>query len=126
MKLTGDLKKKVEEAASREANKAAIEQAGMELTDDELDNVAGGGCSTQIFVDYNDVKTLPFRWEIRMGCPTCSSSTCRVPLRREIFYYEDDVPNSGITFFLDGYICEKNANHKWKEAPLGKRSGFGF
>lgn len=42
MKLTGDLKKKVEESASREEKKAAIEQAGMELTDDELDKVAGG------------------------------------------------------------------------------------
>ena len=41
MKLTGDLKK-VEESASREEKKAAIEQAGMELTDDELDKVAGG------------------------------------------------------------------------------------
>ena len=42
MKLTGDLKKRVEEAASREAAKAAIEEAGMLLTDDELDKVSGG------------------------------------------------------------------------------------
>ncbi len=42
MKLTGDLKKKVEGAPSREAKKAAIEQAGMLLTDDELNKVAGG------------------------------------------------------------------------------------
>lgn len=36
IKLTGDLKEKVEKAESREAKKAAIEQAGMELTDAEL------------------------------------------------------------------------------------------
>lgn len=42
MKLTGDLKKNVEQSASREAKKTAIEDAGMELTDDELDKVAGG------------------------------------------------------------------------------------
>lgn len=42
MKFTGDLKKKVEESASREEKKAAIEQADMLLTDDELDKVAGG------------------------------------------------------------------------------------
>ena len=42
MKLTGDLKKQVEKTASRQEKKAAIEQAGMLLTDDELDMVAGG------------------------------------------------------------------------------------
>ena len=42
MRLTGDLKKKVEKAAKREEAKETIRQAGMELTDEELQNVAGG------------------------------------------------------------------------------------
>ena len=42
MKLTGDLKNQVEKAKSKEEKKKLIENAGMELTDDELDEVAGG------------------------------------------------------------------------------------
>jgi hypothetical protein len=42
MKLTGDLKNQVEKAESKEEKKKLIENAGMELTDDELDEVAGG------------------------------------------------------------------------------------
>ena len=42
MKLTGNLKKQVEKAESKEEKKKLIENAGMELTDDELDEVAGG------------------------------------------------------------------------------------
>ncbi len=44
MKLTGDLKNQVEKAESKEEKKKLIENAGMELTDDELDEVAGGFC----------------------------------------------------------------------------------
>lgn len=43
MKLTGDLKKRAETAQTKEEAKNAIQRAGMELTDDELDKVAGGG-----------------------------------------------------------------------------------
>ncbi len=43
MKLTGELKKKVDAAESRDEAKRAIADAGMELTDDELEQVAGGG-----------------------------------------------------------------------------------
>ncbi len=43
MKPIDDLKKKVEQSASCEAEKSAIEKAGALLTDDELDKVAGGG-----------------------------------------------------------------------------------
>lgn len=46
MELTGDLKKKVEEAASRDEAKKVIEDAGMLLTDEELDRVAGGSTFT--------------------------------------------------------------------------------
>ena len=42
MKLTGNLKKQVEQATSKEEARSLIEQAGMELTDDELEMVAGG------------------------------------------------------------------------------------
>ena len=42
MKLTGELKEKVEKAETREEAKKVIEEAGMELTKEELDQVAGG------------------------------------------------------------------------------------
>ena len=42
MKLIGKLKESVEKAKDREEAKEIIEEAGMELTDDELDKVAGG------------------------------------------------------------------------------------
>ena len=42
MKLIGDLKKLVEETNSKEEAKEVIENAGMLLSDDELDNVVGG------------------------------------------------------------------------------------
>ena len=43
MKLIGKLKEQVKQTTSREEAKEAIARAGMELTDDELDKVAGGG-----------------------------------------------------------------------------------
>ena len=42
MKLTGILKDKVDKANTKEEKKDIIAQAGMELSDDELDMVAGG------------------------------------------------------------------------------------
>ena len=42
MKLTGELKKQVEKAESKDEKKKVIEEAGMELTDEEMDQVAGG------------------------------------------------------------------------------------
>ena len=42
MKLVGELKDKVEKAENREEAKEIIKEAGVELTDDELDQVAGG------------------------------------------------------------------------------------
>ena len=42
MKLTGDLKNQVEKAESKEEKKKLIENAGMELSDEELDMVSGG------------------------------------------------------------------------------------
>jgi len=42
MKLTGILKDKVDKAETKEEKKDIIAQAGMELTDEELEGVAGG------------------------------------------------------------------------------------
>ena len=42
MKLIGNLKKQVEKAETKDEKKSLIENAGMLLSDDELDQVAGG------------------------------------------------------------------------------------
>ena len=42
MELTGNLKDKVSDAKTKEEVKELIEDAGMSLTDEELDQVAGG------------------------------------------------------------------------------------
>ena len=42
MKLTKELKEKVEKAETKEEAKKVIEEAGMILSDDELEQVAGG------------------------------------------------------------------------------------
>ncbi|MCR5791336.1 MAG: hypothetical protein K6G83_15745 [Lachnospiraceae bacterium] len=43
MKLTGNLKKQVENEGTREGRRNLIEKAGMLLTDEELNMVSGGG-----------------------------------------------------------------------------------
>ena len=42
MKLTGELKEKVEKAETKEEAKKILEEAGVKLTEEELDQVAGG------------------------------------------------------------------------------------
>jgi hypothetical protein len=42
MKLVGELKDKVEKAENQEEAKKIIKDAGMELTDEEMNQVAGG------------------------------------------------------------------------------------
>ena len=42
MKLVGELKKEVEKIETKEGKKEVIKKAGMELSDEELDQVAGG------------------------------------------------------------------------------------
>jgi hypothetical protein len=42
MKLTGNLKKQVESAPTREEKREIIKKAGMLLSDDELEQVSGG------------------------------------------------------------------------------------
>ena len=56
MKLIGELKEKVEAAESREEARRAIEDAGIELTDDELDGIAGG-LRHDLFADRHDGPT---------------------------------------------------------------------
>ena len=43
MKLIGKLKDKVEKAETKGEAKEIIKDAGMELTDEELDKASGGG-----------------------------------------------------------------------------------
>ena len=47
MKLLGFLKDKVDKAETMEAKKGIIAEAGMELTDDELEIIAGGRRNTK-------------------------------------------------------------------------------
>ena len=48
MKLTGELKEKVEKAENTAEAKDIIAEADVELTDEEVDNVAGGRLSTRV------------------------------------------------------------------------------
>ncbi len=56
MKLTGNLKKKVEQTESKEEAKIIIEEAGMMLTDDELENVTGGRTGSSDKVRLSDLE----------------------------------------------------------------------
>lgn len=51
MKLIGKLKEQVENTNNKEEAKGIIADAGMELTEEELDMVAGGGSS---WVNFGD------------------------------------------------------------------------
>ena len=42
MQLTGELKEKLEKAKSAEEAKQILEEAGVKLTEEELDQVSGG------------------------------------------------------------------------------------
>ena len=57
MKLTGNLKKQVEKAETKGEMKSLIENAGMLLNDDELDQVAGGQ-DAQIMYAYECSKEM--------------------------------------------------------------------
>ena len=64
MKLTCKLKKQVESAATKEEKREAIKQAGMLLTDDELDQVSGGRWGTNpgggvIWIEGGDESEKP-------------------------------------------------------------------
>ena len=52
MKLTGNLKKQVEKAETKNEKKSLIENAGMLLDDDELEMVSGGAEEGNIQTQY--------------------------------------------------------------------------
>ena len=55
MKLVGELKKEVEKIETKEGKKEVIMKAGMELSDEELDQVTGGAFK----ISGNSVIRLP-------------------------------------------------------------------
>ncbi len=57
MKLTGNLKKQVEKAESKDEKKSLIENAGMLLNDEELEKVSGGvgGASKYCVEGYSEM-----------------------------------------------------------------------
>lgn len=50
MELTGELKKKVEKTETKEEAKRIIEEAGMILDDEELEQVSGGVTNVKLSV----------------------------------------------------------------------------
>ena len=74
MKLTGELKNKVEEAQIKEEMRTIIAEAGMELTDEELDGIAGGfarGITDDIIqhsLSDEDMKRLYLKLTRRLNC----------------------------------------------------------
>jgi hypothetical protein len=57
MKLTGELKKQVEKAETKDEKKSLIENAGMLLNDDELEMVSGGaeeGIMQTQYIEFRD------------------------------------------------------------------------
>ena len=65
MKLIGELKKQVESTATKEEAKDVIANAGMELTDDELEQVAGG--KKKYFCGINEHQFGPAVWDESLG-----------------------------------------------------------
>ena len=74
MKLTGDLKKQVEAAATMAEKKDAIENAGMLLDDAELAAVAGGKGGA----GWPDIRTMKdddyAKSENLCKCPVCGGN----------------------------------------------------
>ncbi len=71
MQLTGNLKKKVEGAASREEARGHIEAAGMLLTDEELDTVAAGSSGGSDIHDLSRFITRTVRNVIHYDDTAC-------------------------------------------------------
>ena len=84
MKLTGKLKNQVESAPTKEEKREAIKQAGMLLSDDELDQVSGGyeGYPWNIEEYSGDWYSTGFKCPYNPGCPyfgnpcQCHQETC--------------------------------------------------
>ena len=68
MKLVGKLKESVAKAENKEQAKETIKQAGMELTDEEMDKVSGGDTnSSGMELPY----TVGVGQLLELTCPTC-------------------------------------------------------
>lgn len=85
MKLTGELKAKVSKADTKEEKKDIIAQAGMELTDGELEMVTGGGmywyskvlaCNSCPYT--NSVVPPGFEIGQMYECPSCHKMTLTI------------------------------------------------
>ena len=71
MKLTGNLKKQVESAPTKDEKREAVKQAGLLCSDDELDQVAGG------FNPDADEETCPYhRGCYKYNSEFCNKETC--------------------------------------------------
>ena len=78
MKLIGNLKKKVENAQTKEEARDAIKKAGMLLDDDEMEAVSGGGgFIPDSFADYDSecfyqkISCGPHMWVIMRDLYRC-------------------------------------------------------
>ena len=66
MKLTGNLKKQVEKAETKDEKKSLIENAGILLNDDELEMVSGGvgGASKYCVEGYSETMKGNVKWYV--------------------------------------------------------------
>ncbi len=70
MKLAGELKKEVEKIETQEGKKEAVKKAGMELFDEEYDQVVGG---TGAFESDNHTEE-----EGACTCPICGGPATKI------------------------------------------------
>ena len=100
MNLVGDLKEKVEKAESKEEAKQLIQDAGIELTEEEMEQVAGG---------YNPTMAVKFGKIIQIIISTNNSNDCEWRCRDGTSHFFPMVfilaarPASLCSFF---YACE--------------------
>ncbi|MCR5735205.1 MAG: hypothetical protein K6G22_11425 [Lachnospiraceae bacterium] len=79
MKLTGDLKKKVDHAASAAEKRDLIQQAGILLTDEELNMLSGGEESEGgSLILYKCDMGHYFNSPNEIPCPYCGSTKLTV------------------------------------------------
>ena len=100
MRLTGDLKEKVEKVNTKEEAKEIIKDAGMILTDDELLAVSGGAFGS---LSLEDIKKM---WKVspRAGfCPYCNRET-EIDSMFTPWYVEGKV--------VEGYVCDHSDCNK--------------
>ena len=98
MKLIGNLKKQVEASATKDEAREAIRKAGMELTDEELDQVSGGARRT-VYTDSSSAAV------IRSGPGLSYSQICSFLNGAAVYTTGSQVRNDedGITWYE---ICE--------------------